>query len=73
MSRKAAVLIVDYSAVVRQAPAEVLCSGRDIEVTATDEESCVFFGMPKKAIELNAVNRVLPLAALAGAVLRDCA
>jgi two-component system chemotaxis response regulator CheB len=40
---------------------------------AQDEESCVVFGMPKKAIELNAVNRVLPLAALARAVLSECA
>ena len=28
---------------------------------AQDEESCVVFGMPKKAIELDAVNRVAPL------------
>ncbi len=31
---------------------------------AQDEESCVVFGMPKKAIELNAVSRVLPLDAI---------
>ena len=40
---------------------------------AQDEETCVVFGMPKKAIELGAVNRVLPLAAIAGAVLGECA
>lgn len=28
---------------------------------AQDEESCVVFGMPKKAVELNAVDRVAPL------------
>lgn len=28
---------------------------------AQDEESCVVFGMPKEAIKLNAVNRILPL------------
>lgn len=39
---------------------------------AQDEESCVVFGMPKKAIELNAVERVLPLEALAGSVLNEC-
>jgi len=38
---------------------------------AQDEESCVVFGMPKKAIELNAVDRILPLAAIAGGVLRE--
>jgi two-component system chemotaxis response regulator CheB len=38
---------------------------------AQDEESCVVFGMPKKAIELGAVDRVLPLSAIAGAVLRE--
>ncbi len=38
---------------------------------AQDEETCVVFGMPKKAIELHAVDRVLPLLAIAGAVLRD--
>jgi len=37
---------------------------------AQDEESCVVFGMPKKAIELNAVEKVLSLSALPGAVLR---
>ncbi|MCX8118305.1 MAG: chemotaxis response regulator protein-glutamate methylesterase [Desulfobacterota bacterium] len=29
---------------------------------AQDEESCVVFGMPKEAIKLNAVDRVVPLA-----------
>jgi two-component system chemotaxis response regulator CheB len=38
---------------------------------AQDEESCVVFGMPKKAIELGAADRVLPLTAIAGAVLRE--
>jgi len=38
---------------------------------AQDEESCVVFGMPKKAIDLGAVDRILPLSAIAGAVLRE--
>jgi two-component system chemotaxis response regulator CheB len=38
---------------------------------AQDEESCVVFGMPKKAIELNAVDRVLSLDTIPGAVLRE--
>jgi len=38
---------------------------------AQDEESCVVFGMPKKAIELDAVDRVLPLPAIPGAVMRE--
>jgi two-component system chemotaxis response regulator CheB len=38
---------------------------------AQDEESCVVFGMPKKAIDLGAVDRVLPLSAIAAAVLRE--
>ncbi len=37
---------------------------------AQDEESCVVFGMPKKAIELNAVDRVLPLSVIPAAVLQ---
>ena len=36
---------------------------------AQDEESCVVFGMPKEAIKRNAVDRVLPLNAIAGAIL----
>lgn len=35
---------------------------------AQDEESCVVFGMPREAIKLNAVDRVLPLSQIAGAV-----
>ncbi len=40
---------------------------------AQDEESCVVFGMPKKAIELNAVDRVMPLSAIPAAVIREAA
>ncbi|MDH4163777.1 MAG: chemotaxis response regulator protein-glutamate methylesterase [Nitrospirota bacterium] len=40
---------------------------------AQDEETCVVFGMPKKAIELGAVDRVLSLGSIAGAVLREAA
>lgn len=36
---------------------------------AQDEETCVVFGMPKEAIKLNAVDKVLPLESLAPAVL----
>jgi two-component system chemotaxis response regulator CheB len=38
---------------------------------AQDEESCVVFGMPKKAIELDAVDKVLPLNAIPTAVLKE--
>ncbi len=37
---------------------------------AQDEESCVVFGMPKKAIELKAVDRVLSLSVMPAAVLQ---
>lgn len=36
---------------------------------AQDEESCIVFGMPNEAIKRNAVDRILPLEALASAVL----
>lgn len=36
---------------------------------AQDEESCVVFGMPRKAIELNAVELVLPLCDIPAAIL----
>jgi two-component system chemotaxis response regulator CheB len=36
---------------------------------AQDEASCVVFGMPKEAIKLNGVDKVLPLPAIANAVL----
>ena len=35
---------------------------------AQDEASCVVFGMPKEAARRNAVDRVLPLDAIAGAI-----
>jgi two-component system chemotaxis response regulator CheB len=38
---------------------------------AQDEESCVVFGMPKKAIELKAIDQVLALDAIPAAVLRE--
>jgi two-component system chemotaxis response regulator CheB len=37
---------------------------------AQDEASCVVFGMPKEAIKLGAVEEVLPLDAVAGAIVR---
>jgi len=36
---------------------------------AQDEATCVVFGMPKEAIKCGAVNKVLPLQAVAGAIL----
>lgn len=36
---------------------------------AQDEASCVVFGMPKEAIKLGGVDRILPLRAVAGAIL----
>jgi two-component system chemotaxis response regulator CheB len=40
------------------------------ETIAQDEASCVVFGMPRAAIQRGAVDEVLPLAAITGAVLR---
>ncbi|KAF0221384.1 MAG: two-component system chemotaxis family response regulator [Geobacteraceae bacterium] len=37
---------------------------------AQDKESCAVFGMPKAALELNAVDEVLPLSEIPGAVVR---
>ncbi|MBI1920541.1 MAG: chemotaxis response regulator protein-glutamate methylesterase [Geobacter sp.] len=39
---------------------------------AQDEATSVIFGMPQEAIRLGAVDRVLPLQAIAGEVLRVC-
>ena len=36
---------------------------------AQDEASCVVFGMPKEAIKLGGVDKILPLGDIAGAVL----
>jgi two-component system chemotaxis response regulator CheB len=36
---------------------------------AQDESTCVVFGMPKEAIKLNCVDKVLPLESIAGTVL----
>jgi len=38
---------------------------------AQDEASCVVFGMPKEAIKLNGVDRVMPLGSIAGAILAN--
>jgi len=35
---------------------------------AQDEDSCVVFGMPKEAIKLGAVDRILPLESIASAI-----
>ena len=37
---------------------------------AQDEETCVVYGMPKEAVKLGAVDRVLPLQHIAGALLQ---
>jgi two-component system, chemotaxis family, protein-glutamate methylesterase/glutaminase len=36
---------------------------------AQDEKSCVIFGMPREAIEIGAVDEILPLSQIAGAIL----
>jgi two-component system, chemotaxis family, protein-glutamate methylesterase/glutaminase len=36
---------------------------------AQDESTCVVFGMPKEAIKLNGVDKVMPLESIAGAIL----
>jgi two-component system, chemotaxis family, protein-glutamate methylesterase/glutaminase len=38
---------------------------------AQDESSCVVFGMPKEAIKLNAVDKVVPLHGIARTVLNN--
>jgi two-component system chemotaxis response regulator CheB len=40
---------------------------------AQDEDSCVVFGMPNEAIKLGAVDRIVPLGAIAIEILRACA
>ena len=39
---------------------------------AQDEATSIVFGMPNEALKRGAVNRVLPLEAIAGLVLREC-
>jgi two-component system chemotaxis response regulator CheB len=39
---------------------------------AQDEESCVVFGMPGEAIKLGAADRIVPLGAIAGEIIRAC-
>jgi two-component system chemotaxis response regulator CheB len=39
---------------------------------AQDENSCIVFGMPKEAIKTGAVDKVLDLSHIAGAVLQIC-
>jgi len=39
---------------------------------AQDEASCVVFGMPKEAIKLGGVDKILPLSKIAGEMLREC-
>jgi two-component system chemotaxis response regulator CheB len=38
---------------------------------AQDENSCIVFGMPKEAIKLNAIDKVVPLESIAMTVLRE--
>jgi two-component system chemotaxis response regulator CheB len=39
---------------------------------AQDEATCVVYGMPAEAVKLGGVNRILPLHAIAGEVVRLC-
>ncbi|RJP83708.1 MAG: chemotaxis response regulator protein-glutamate methylesterase [Desulfobacteraceae bacterium] len=39
---------------------------------AQDEASCVVFGMPKEAIKLGGVDKILPLEKIAAEMLREC-
>jgi two-component system chemotaxis response regulator CheB len=39
---------------------------------AQDEATCVVYGMPHEAVKLGAASRVVPLGAIAGAVLGAC-
>jgi two-component system chemotaxis response regulator CheB len=36
---------------------------------AQDEATCIVFGMPKEAIKLNGVDKVMPLESIAGGIL----
>jgi two-component system chemotaxis response regulator CheB len=36
---------------------------------AQDEATCIVFGMPKEAIKLNGVDKILPLQSVAGTML----
>jgi two-component system chemotaxis response regulator CheB len=36
---------------------------------AQDEATCIVFGMPKEAIKLNGVDKVMPLSAIPGSLL----
>jgi two-component system chemotaxis response regulator CheB len=38
------------------------------ETIAQDEQSCVVYGMPKEAVKLGAVDKILPLSTLAGMI-----
>jgi two-component system chemotaxis response regulator CheB len=39
---------------------------------AQDEATCIVFGMPKEAIKLGSVDKVLPLGDISRAVMREC-
>ena len=36
---------------------------------AQDEATCIVFGMPKEAIKLNGVDKIMPLQSIAGSIL----
>jgi two-component system chemotaxis response regulator CheB len=36
---------------------------------AQDEETCIVYGMPKEAVKLGGVDKVLPLQAISGVIL----
>lgn len=42
--------------------------GAGAQTLAQDEDSCVVFGMPKEALKLGAVERVLPLCEIPAAI-----
>jgi two-component system, chemotaxis family, protein-glutamate methylesterase/glutaminase len=45
----------------------------DAFTIAQDEASCVVFGMPREAIQRGAAEEILPLAKIAGAILKTSA
>jgi len=50
---------------------EMKQAGADLTI-AQDEATSIVFGMPNEAIKRGAVDKVLPLEAIAGVVLREC-
>jgi two-component system chemotaxis response regulator CheB len=38
------------------------------ETIAQDEKTCIVYGMPKEAVKLGAIDKILPLESIAGAI-----